>query len=693
MKHLPEYTYGSRVVANRREQARHPKAPRALTTHERSDLSHLDQASDNSVGGEVSQATFEHHSALLSDPRMSHSMYARQRDEIVRRIGRDHGNRYVQRLVDHIRRKRTRGMRTKLTVGPAGDTYEREADRIAKQVVGVRDVSAQRAVQRQPEEEEKLQMKTLRRQDEVEDELQMRSLQQEVGIEGGNVGPDVAQSIKRARGKGQALPDNVRAPMENVIGADFSGVRVHTGADASALNDSMGARAFTTGQDIFFRKGEYSPETSGGRETLAHELTHVVQQNGSGVSPTRMVERDWIQRATKPQSGYFSKERSLTKRIEAAVRKKDRNAVSKNSLTLFKRNSTYYLDLLQYEVETRKGVDQANLDLYTKNTPGLPALREAWKKRGRYTQLIEQIATLMPFADDKVDLARQDPAFFMNHVLAVLRADKGSTSQFLQMLEIGELRDVLRADDSDAWQEFTADIPQIAVSEGVHEEVKGLDLTTEQIIDRIFDAIVQNKMIDVGYYTNNLRLDSVATILRGATPEEKAARLERNRKDATKPVKPSAQCDNLMKILQKSIEAYPGLKTTFAIGMEKKALLTVPLNTLSGGLIPNTFKGNVVDANDSYTNQIFFTGVTQSEEPRSHTWNIVGGKTYDSVLGTKGAQVAASKEGAFTQRKNDQGKWEDVWVNGNKTLTKLSKGVKTAAPNSLGFSTAYKRNW
>ncbi len=58
---------------------------------------------------------------------------------------------------------------------------------------------------------------------------------------------------------------------------------MHSDARADGLNRSLSARAFTTGQDIFFKQGEYNPGTSGGRELLAHELTHVVQQNGSAV--------------------------------------------------------------------------------------------------------------------------------------------------------------------------------------------------------------------------------------------------------------------------------------------------------------------------------------------------------------------------------------------------------------------------
>jgi hypothetical protein len=68
--------------------------------------------------------------------------------------------------------------------------------------------------------------------------------------------------------------------MESAFGTDFGGVRVHTDSSADSLNQALSARAFTTGQDIFFRQGEYSPGSSSGKELLAHELTHVVQQTG-----------------------------------------------------------------------------------------------------------------------------------------------------------------------------------------------------------------------------------------------------------------------------------------------------------------------------------------------------------------------------------------------------------------------------
>lgn len=93
--------------------------------------------------------------------------------------------------------------------------------------------------------------------------------------------PEVEAAIAGARGGGQALDSGVRVQMEAAFGADFRGVRVHTGGQADALNCAVDARAFTTGRDIFFRAGEYNPQSSGGRELLAHELTHVVQQTGA----------------------------------------------------------------------------------------------------------------------------------------------------------------------------------------------------------------------------------------------------------------------------------------------------------------------------------------------------------------------------------------------------------------------------
>lgn len=88
-----------------------------------------------------------------------------------------------------------------------------------------------------------------------------------------------------ARGAGTPLPADLRAALEAAFGADLSGVRVHTNSAVAAAQADSSARAFTAGEDIFFRSGAYNPSSAEGRQLIAHELTHVVQQRGGAVPP------------------------------------------------------------------------------------------------------------------------------------------------------------------------------------------------------------------------------------------------------------------------------------------------------------------------------------------------------------------------------------------------------------------------
>ncbi|MBD2530316.1 DUF4157 domain-containing protein [Nostoc flagelliforme FACHB-838] len=169
-------------------------------------------------------------------------------------------------------------LQTRLTVNQPGDVYEQEADRVAGQVIQRMSESVNRqSIRREalPEEEDQLQMKSLA--DSITPVVQRKG--------GGGIAAtsELETSIQQARGGGQPLSDDIRQPMEVAFGTDFSSVKVHTDSRSDQLNQSVQARAFTTGQDIFFRQGEYSPGSHGGKELLAHELTHVVQQNGSAV--------------------------------------------------------------------------------------------------------------------------------------------------------------------------------------------------------------------------------------------------------------------------------------------------------------------------------------------------------------------------------------------------------------------------
>ena len=97
------------------------------------------------------------------------------------------------------------------------------------------------------------------------------------------VDEETADSIQRQKGHGQQLDGGIAKQAGNVMGRDFDDVTVHTDAEADKVSRQLGARAFTTGNDIFFREGEYDPQSRSGHELISHELTHVGQQRGGQV--------------------------------------------------------------------------------------------------------------------------------------------------------------------------------------------------------------------------------------------------------------------------------------------------------------------------------------------------------------------------------------------------------------------------
>lgn len=224
-------------------------------------------------------------------------------------------------------------VQAKLTIGAPDDPYEREADQVAEQVV--RRMSAPTAdkeqkdepptIQRLPlsvqrkcaacEEEEKVQ-KT-EEPESMEEKIQRKPIfesgSDDENLAGLNPGdlpiqrkcaecekeeteavqrkPDgggemtasssVASRLSSAKGGGSPLPDSVQTSMGDALGADLSGVRVHTDSQSVQLNRDLGAQAFTHGSDVYFGAGKFKPGTGDGDRLLAHELAHVGQQGKS----------------------------------------------------------------------------------------------------------------------------------------------------------------------------------------------------------------------------------------------------------------------------------------------------------------------------------------------------------------------------------------------------------------------------
>lgn len=127
---MPDFKSRQKRGKNQNVDSRH-KSPNAEGKGKGPDP----EAAHSLFGGKSSEEMFERHASLLGDHRMSQPANASQRADIVRQIQRDYGNSYVQRLVDHISSRPSGNIQAKLEVGPAGDKYELEADRIAKEVV------------------------------------------------------------------------------------------------------------------------------------------------------------------------------------------------------------------------------------------------------------------------------------------------------------------------------------------------------------------------------------------------------------------------------------------------------------------------------------------------------------------------------------------------------------------------------
>ena len=162
-------------------------------------------------------------------------------------------------------------LQRKLAVGATDDPLEQEADEMANRVMRMPEMPFIQKKCAHCEAEEKAQRKPL------------ASFIQKKGSETGTTASDtVSSSISVTKGGGSSLPATTRSFMESRFGADFSGVHIHTGDYAVQLSRDLNAHAFTTGNDIYFNSGNFSPESSSGKQLLAHELTHVVQQNGGG---------------------------------------------------------------------------------------------------------------------------------------------------------------------------------------------------------------------------------------------------------------------------------------------------------------------------------------------------------------------------------------------------------------------------
>jgi hypothetical protein len=177
------------------------------------------------------------------------------------------GNQVVERLI------RSGTIQTKLRVSNPSDAYEQEADRVAEQVMRM-SLQEEEVLSIPSINEEKVNRKCKSCQDEEEMIHRKTIDNNEYQMSG-----DILQSIESMDGGGLPLGSSTRAFMEPRFGTDLSNVRIHTDTRAAESARALNALAYTIGNDIVFSTSQYEPETYNGMQLLAHELTHVLQQN------------------------------------------------------------------------------------------------------------------------------------------------------------------------------------------------------------------------------------------------------------------------------------------------------------------------------------------------------------------------------------------------------------------------------
>jgi hypothetical protein len=191
--------------------------------------------------------------------------------------------------------------------------------------------------------------------------------------------PDVVSSIDRERGRGVPLPNPARRNMERAFGASFANVRVHTGSAADSLNGRLGAEAFTSGSDIFFESARFDPGSYEGRHTLAHELTHVLQQtSGRSAVPTdgTIVQCRGKRSGAQKHRRQKIKDRMANESLfQTAVANQDHDSIIEVGQTLFNyKQEAKYARAVYASAIAKKETDRANFfQQFTYGEPATPS--------------------------------------------------------------------------------------------------------------------------------------------------------------------------------------------------------------------------------------------------------------------------------------------------------------------------------
>lgn len=184
-------------------------------------------------------------------------------------------------------------------------------------------------------------------------------------------------NLSSSKGQGTPMPASTQHFMENRFGADFSGVRIHTGSYAENLSSNIHAQAFAHGNDIYFNAGKYSPNTEAGGTLLAHELTHTIQQGASKTKTSNHAISPSVQRKNIIQRVPAGPVPQLTNAVEKAKSKEGKVNAGKEGPDGYREG---WQDLLEFFKSTF-GADKIIGGAGGTTTPGTVAEQDIKKKR------------------------------------------------------------------------------------------------------------------------------------------------------------------------------------------------------------------------------------------------------------------------------------------------------------------------
>ncbi len=299
----------------------------------------------------------------------------------------------------------------------------------------------------------------------------------------------------------------------------------------------------------------------------------------------------------------------------------------------------------------------------------------------------------VPDMDLIAEIAEANPKLFAKEVLPRL---KDNDAAMLPLISDEAMRGLLKREAGPEWAKLVEDTPILTVFDGLETKIEEEDLDTpDKVVGGLFDMVVNNEGIDLSYYTNTFY--NPKDMMLGPVEGQQKYLDSLRKASGSMPDGPASQCSMLTNTIQRMLEFSPGMnpKPTIVQKETPKMAMTVPLASIKRGdapikgLLDKSFPGNVFDEAGAPTGRVMFTG---SGGVKAHTWLIVNGVAYDSVLGTKGDEVEAAVGEEFRWIK------PDVFAKGNKgsflvQVTDAAPAALATKPkvtaNKMGFNTAY----